>query len=280
MVRGLYTGASGMVANLKSMDSIANNLSNVNTIGYKKDNTIFKSFPEMLIRRFNDNGVHKFPLGSWDSRPVVGKLGTGVEVNEVFTNLEQSGVKKTENKLDLALDGKGFFVIKTDTGEKFTRNGEFTIDKNNFLVTKRGEKVLGENGYIKLKTNNFTINSKGEIYLNKEIDKQKFVQMNENAWDKTNFVDTLKLVDFKKSRYLKKVGNSFFTKNDLTGEPILLNKGNTKVLSGSLETSNVNPVKQMVKMIEVQRSYEANQKTIKSHDELLSKLINEMGSVR
>ncbi len=147
MIRGFYTGAAGMLSQTTRMEVIANNLANVNKTGYNKDGTIFKRFIEMLLRRVNDSGVVKFPLGSYDKMPYVGKIGTGVEVNEVFTDHTQGAVQQTENQFDLALEGKGFFVIETDNGLRYSRNGSFLIDKDNYLVTKDGFKVMGEKGY-------------------------------------------------------------------------------------------------------------------------------------
>ena len=81
MLRGIYTGASGMVVQMHAMDAIANNLANVDTTGYKRDDAVMKAFPQLLIRRLGDNGVYKFPFGSIDTGPVVGQLGTGAELN-------------------------------------------------------------------------------------------------------------------------------------------------------------------------------------------------------
>ncbi|MDH4128368.1 MAG: flagellar hook-basal body protein, partial [Spirochaetota bacterium] len=134
MVRGLYTGVSGMLSEWHRMDVVANNLANLNTTGFKRDDAIFKSFPEMLIRRLDDNGVVKVPNGSYDIAPFVGKMGTGVELNEVYTRHEQGIIRNTGNDFDLALDGKGYFVVKTDRGDRYTRNGSFLIDKDGFLV--------------------------------------------------------------------------------------------------------------------------------------------------
>ena len=77
MIRGLYTGASGMVVQQNRLDEIANNLANVDLTGYKKDTAIEKAFPELLIRRMSDDGVYRFPMGSVDTTPIVGRLGTG-----------------------------------------------------------------------------------------------------------------------------------------------------------------------------------------------------------
>nr|MBP8179321.1 flagellar hook-basal body complex protein [Spirochaetota bacterium] len=108
MVRGLYTGASGMIAQEARLDAIANNLANVDKAAYKKDLTLFKAFPDMIIRRLNDDGLGITPAGSYDTMPFVGKLGTGVEVNEVYTIYEQGSLMRTENPFDMAMEGNGF----------------------------------------------------------------------------------------------------------------------------------------------------------------------------
>ena len=117
----MYTGSAGMVAQMHRMDILSNNLANVDLNGYKRDTAIHKSFPELLIRRANDNGVYKFPFGSADMFPVVGKLGTGVELNESYTDFTQGAMKETGNSFDLALEGEGFFVVQTPQGERYTR---------------------------------------------------------------------------------------------------------------------------------------------------------------
>jgi flagellar basal-body rod protein FlgF len=143
MIRGLYTGASGMIAQMGRINVLSNNLANVDTTSYKRDTTIMKSFPEMLIHRINDDGVREIPIGSYDLMPVIGKMGTGVEINEVFTNFTQGSFRQTENDFDLALEGEGFFSVQTEDGERYTRNGSFLIDRDGYLVTKDGFRVLG-----------------------------------------------------------------------------------------------------------------------------------------
>ncbi len=166
MLRGIYTGASGMQAQQHRMDALANNLANVDVTGYKRDTSIQKSFPEMLIRRFADDGVHPFPLGSVDVAPIVGKVGSGVEYNESFTVFSQGSLKQTENPFDMALEDEGFFTIQTNHGERYSRNGSFILGKEGFLLTKEGYKVLGENGPIQIKANNFTIDEEGRVFQN------------------------------------------------------------------------------------------------------------------
>ena len=163
MIRGLYTGASGMIAQEARMNTVSNNLANVDKTAYKKDSAIFKAFPDMIIRRINESGLGITPAGSYDTMPYVGKLGTGVELNEVFTDFAQGSLQRTENNFDLALEGKGFFTVLTETGEKYTRDGSFTINQDGVLMTHNGNPVLGENGIIVVQKNNFIVNERGEV---------------------------------------------------------------------------------------------------------------------
>jgi len=282
VVRGLFTGASGMVVQMDRMDEIANNLANVDLTGYKKDTAIQKAFPEMLMHRLNDDGVHVFPVGSVDTTPLVGKLGTGVETNEVFTNFSQGAMKQTENDFDMALEGPGFLVVQTPLGERMTRNGSFVLNSDGYLVTSSGDYVMGENGPIKLKKNNFVVDQDGVVWQNATFaaDDKRLVSQAENTWDNLQRVDRLQIVDVKRDRYLQKQGNSYWQSTDASGPPDILPAGaRPKVRQGFLEGSNVNPVQEMVEMIEVNRAYDANQKTVQTEDALIGKLWNEVVKV-
>ncbi len=279
MIRGLYTGASGMTAQMQRMDALANNLANVDTTGYKRDQPVHKAFPELLLRRMNADGVIQFPLGSVDVAPVVGKLGTGVELNELYTDFTQGSLKETTNPFDLALDGKGFFSVETPRGERYTRNGSFHLGPEGLLVTKEGLPVLGENGYIRIKKNNFLIDQEGNVYQNGRFSEnpQRLVSMNENEWEETELVDRLKVVDMQRTRYLKKQGSSLWRTTEESGEAENLGvPERPKVLQGFLETANVNPVTEMVQIIEVNRTYEANQRMIQTQDNLTGRLLNDV----
>ncbi|AHC14815.1 Flagellar basal-body rod protein FlgF [Salinispira pacifica] len=279
----MYTGAAGMIVQQHTMDAISNNLANVDTTAYKEDVSVHKAFPELMLRRMNTE-ITQLPisrtaphLGSVDRAPVVGKLGTGVEQNEVFTVFEQGSMKQTGNSFDLALEGDGFFVVQTPYGERLTRNGSFHLGPEGLLVTKEGYPVLGENGPIRAKANNFIVDQDGRVFHNERFadDPERLVSQTENEWDETVQVDTLRMVDVDSSRYLKKMGSSLYRTTWESGDAYTLQDSRPKVRQGFLETSNVNPVKQMVKMIEVNRAYEANQKVIQSHDQASDKLINQ-----
>lgn len=257
MIRGWYTGASGMNAQQNRLDAISNNLANVDTAGYKRDITVTKSFPELLIRRTNLDGVFKVPDGSIDEAPIIGTLGLGVETNENYIDFSQGSFKITNTKTDVAFGGKGFYVIDTPMGERYTRNGNFHIGKEGLLLTKDGYPVLGEKGYIHVEDDKFKINQDGVIFSEETSEE----------------IDRFKVVRFDNERYLQKVGNSFYSTNEIAG-PAHIAEGEERpqFLQGYTETSNVNVVNEMVQMIEVNRAYEASQKTITTEDSMMGTL--------
>ena len=282
MIRGWYTAASGMRAQQWRLDAVANNLANVDTDGYKRDQAAFKAFPELLLRRMNDDGVYHHPFGSGDAAPIIGRLGTGVELNELFTSFEQGSFKETENDFDLAMDGKGFFTVATPWGERYTRNGSFILGKEGYLETKEGYPVLGENGPIRIKANNFKVDKDGTVWINAEYadDPEIMVSREDNTWGQIVLLDTLKIVEFDVERYLEKQGSSLYRNTDTSGPAMIMDQGQRpRVLQGFTEAANVEPVREMVQMIEVNRAYEANQKVIQTHDSLLGVLINQVAKV-
>lgn len=262
------------------LDALANNLANVDTDSYKRDTAIHKSFPELLLRRLNDDGVYQHPFGSGDAAPIIGKIGLGVESNEVFTSFEQGPLKETESDYDIALDGQGFLAVHTERGERYTRNGSFQLGKEGYLETKEGLPVLGEEGPIMIKANNFLIDKQGRIWVNAEFhdgDPSRMVSRENNPWGEAVHLDTLKIVEFENDRYLAKQGSSLYRDTEISGPAQLMDIENRpKVVQGFVEGSNVNAVLEMVRMIEVNRAYEANQKTIQSVDGMLGKLLNEV----
>ncbi|MCL2880631.1 MAG: flagellar basal-body rod protein FlgF [Treponema sp.] len=283
MIRGWYTGASGMRAQQWRLDAVANNLANVDTDAYKRDVAAFKAFPELLIRRQDDDGVYKQPFGSADAAPIVGKMGMGVELNELYTSFDQGAMKETQSDFDLALDGKGFFAVSTPWGERYTRNGSFQLGKEGYLETKEGYPVLGENGPIRVKANNFQIDKDGKVWINAEYadDPNIMVSKENNTWAQTALLDKLKVVDFDLDRYLEKQGTSLYKESPTSGPAAVIDDGKRpRVIQGFVEASNVDPVVEMVQMIEVNRAYEANQKVIQTEDSALGVLLNQVAKVQ
>lgn len=257
MIRGWYIGSSGMNAQQTRLDAISNNLANADTTGFKRDIAVSKSFPELLMRRMGDDGVYETPFGSADVAPIIGKIGLGVETNELYTDFEQGSFKQTSTHTDMALSGEGFFAVETPSGERYTRNGNFLVGKEGILVTKEGYPVLGEKGYIQVADDRFTVNQDGMVYSENDM----------------QLIDRFKIVRFDNERYLQKMGSSLYKDTDITG-PAYIAEGKERpvVMQSYVETSNVNVVNEMVSMIEVNRAYEANQKTIQAQDTMMSTL--------
>lgn len=259
MIRGLYTAASGMLAEARRNDVIANNLANVDTTGFKKDTTVIRSFEEMLLRRFNDP-VELPPKGRRvDLRPIIGPLGVGAGVDDIATDFVAGPQAFTQNPLDLALEGDGFFTVLTPRGERYTRNGAFYLNGEGVLVTSEGYPVLGENGLITLREGEATIDRSGQISLGGAP------------------VDRLRIVEFADLRGLRKEGDSLWVATPIAGPP--MQSADAVVKQGYREKSNVNVIREMVEMIAAVRAYEANQKAVQAHDELMAKAVNQVGSV-
>ncbi|HWI54830.1 MAG TPA: flagellar basal-body rod protein FlgF [Desulfobacteria bacterium] len=246
MIRGLYTSASGMMAEMVRNDVTANNMANVNTTGYKKDSALFMAFPEVLISRINDDKKTDFR-----KPPVIGSLGTGAIVDEVVTDHDQGQLRETSNPFDLAISGDGYFVVQNPNGTFFTRNGSFTQDSRGYLVNSKGDYLMGDSGPVRVgNADNVTIDESGNIF---------------ESGDKTG---AIRLVNVPDQTTLVKTGDSLFNGAEafvgITGQ----------VKQRFLENSNVNVINEMVNMITIQRAYEANQKVITAHDQTLGQAMD------
>lgn len=261
MIRGLYTCASGMLAEMARTDVISNNLANVGTFGFKKDRAVFRAFPEMNIHRFDDPAVTGTGLGR-AAVPFIGVLGTGASVDQTYVDFTQGEFITTSNPLDLAIKDevpgeKSFFQVQAPNGEFFyTRDGSFTINEEGFLVTKEGLYVMGEGGPINLGGGTkIVVNTEGEIYMDGRI------------------IDRLRVIAFPQNAFFEKIGDNLFR---VQGQP---SESNAQIIQGALERSNVNAVSEMVNLISAFRSYEANQRMITAHDETLAKAVSEIARI-
>ncbi len=256
MIRGLYTSGWGMLALEKKMDVISNNMANVSTTGFKKDTVVYESFPDALYKRIYDTKSNLNPSGN------VGTLQLGSDVGEIYTYFNQGQLVNTNNNTDLAITGanSAFFTV-TGTDEEgnsmeyFTRDGSFVVDKDNVLRTKDGYAVAGQDGPVVIGSGDFAIDEDGSVIQNGEI------------------LDRLLIKQFDNTETLRKFGSNMLESTDDTTEQ----EFSGVVRQGHLEQSNVTIVKEMVNMITVTRSYEANQKIITSIDTTLDKAVNEVG---
>lgn len=245
MIRGIYTSASGMLAETTRADIIANNLANGNTAGYKKDIALSKDFASLLIRRINDGR----------EAPEIGTLGIGAMIDEIATIHTVGSVRPTDNPLDFAIEGKGFFAVETTAGIRYTRNGSFTRSAQGELVTNEGHRVLGRNGAIRLPEGKLSVDETGRM----TVDGVEVGQLRVN--------------EFANESQLVKEGGSLYR------APGNGRAATGRVVQGCLEASNVNIISEMVNMITGYRAYEVNSKTIQTHDQLLDKAVNEVGRV-
>jgi flagellar basal-body rod protein FlgF len=257
MVRGLYTAYTGMINQQKRLDTVTNNLANASTTGFKREGLTSKSFDQMLTVKLNDLSVPYLNEG-------IGKMSLGVKIGENYTDYSQGSFKETGNTYDLALAGKGFFTIsytdkKGNTSEKYTRDGEFTMDSEGYLRTLEGDYVQGEGGNIMIpvETSEVSIRDNGDIYADGE------------------YVDSLRIVDFEDYNNIEKFGENLYNVVDGATET----ESTAAVKQGYLEMSNINVVKEMVEMITISRAYESNQKLIQTEDDMLDKSVNQVGKV-
>ena len=245
MNSGMYSAVSGNIASMQRMDVITNNLANINTAGFKKDRMIFDS---MLNSAKNPTPT----TGTLTDAPVLS--GFTIE-----TDYSTGPLKQTGNPLDLSLDGDGFFVVNTPQGKAYTRQGNFHLDGSGKVVTADGYEVQGNGGPITIKGGSIEIDNKGGVFVD------------------GSQVGTLGIVDFPKPYQLQKSGSTLFIPDGpgSTEQPVT----NTSVRQGAIEESNVQPLQEMVNLIETTRFYENCVKTIQSYDEMANKAANELGKV-
>lgn len=259
MIRGLYTSGWSMLAIQKKMDIVSNNIANVNTAGFKKDTMVFESFPDLLTKRINDTASNLNPSG------IIGGMRLGSDVGEVYTYFNQGQLTSTGSKMDMAIrdsDSAFFSVLVPDANgnqkEYYTRDGSFIISAGNKLTTKDGYAVEGQNGPIVLDGGDFSVETDGRITQNGQV------------------VDKLLIKQFSDTKTLRKFGDNLLESTEGTQTADFTGT----VQQGFLEQSNVNVVREMVDMITVMRSYEANQKVLQAQDSTLDKAVNEVGSMR
>lgn len=284
MLRGLYTAAAGMTAQQRRHDAVTNNISNINTPGYKQSNAVTRSFPEMMIAM--TEGHNKTPIG---------RLNTGVFAEEslsvqlqgdlmqtnrssdfaIMSDIELPGVAFDESGKSVSEDGEvtyqpqAFFTVQDPSGETtYTRGGRFTVDDQGYLTTSDGSQVLGQNG--------------APIQLSPD-----------QSMDKLTVTSDFRLVDplsgqqvgqFMLSRIdnpnnLVRVGNGRFALQGDEQAQVVGAEDRVELRQGYLERSNVDSAQSMVDLMSAMRAYEANQKVIQFYDKSLDKAVNEVGRV-
>ncbi|WP_425447997.1 flagellar basal-body rod protein FlgG [Dethiothermospora halolimnae] len=262
MNRSLWTAASGMRGQQLNIDTISNNLANVNTTSYKKQRVEFKDLLYSTIKRTN--------LNDNQGRPVNLEVGHGVMPVATTKDFANGSPVETQNPLDVAIDGGGFFAVATPNEEiRFTRDGSFKLsvdDGERILTTSEGYYILTEDEDV------ITV-EEGMTDLN--VDQLGNVTAR-NEDGEIEELGRLAIIDFPNPQGLLSDGSNLYKTTEATGEPIFVeaDQMKSKVLQGYLESSNVQIVEEMVKMITAQRAYEINSKSIQTTDEMMQQANN------
>lgn len=265
----MYTAVSGAMAQSLKLDTIANNIANVNTPGFKRDQQVFNEYLTANEKPPSVIQVPRVPASIESFYDMQGGDKSFVDSKGTFTDFSQGSLKHSGNPLDVAIDGEGFFEVSTPSGVRLTRAGNFTLNGQGELVTKEGHKVLlfgGEGAdpnsrMIRVSGQNpVSITDRGEVY------------------DGTQLVGQLSLMKVLNRDCLKKVGGSMYDfKPNMT--PQLENVKVPSLKQGFVEMSNVNIVQEMTDMITTNRLFESTQRAISAYDGMADKLVNVVGKV-
>ena len=248
-----------MVNEQNRMDIMTNNLANASTVGYKKEGSTSQSFNDVLTVKIKDQSV------GMRNAQKIGIKNPGVKIGENYTDYSQGSFRITDNTYDLALSGDGFFAIEFtnkagETDTKYTRAGQFTLNKDGYLVTEEGDYVLDtQNRRIRLNT-----------LIDSQITEDGTIYQNNRA------VARIQVTDFADYNYLEKYGETYY--QPIEGARTIA--ANAQVKSGYLEMANVQIVSEMVNLISITRAYESNQKVIQTIDGSLDVAVNQIGKLQ
>jgi flagellar basal-body rod protein FlgG len=255
----MWIAKTGLDAQQTRMSVISNNLANVNTTGFKRGRAVFQDLLYQNVRQAGAQSSQDTQLPSGLS------LGTGVRTVATEKLFTQGNVVQTSNSLDLAIEGRGFFQILLPDGTlAYTRDGSFQLDNNGQMVTSTGY-VLQPG--ITLPANVLSVN----------VGEDGVVSVTTQGSSAPTQVGSLQLTDFINPAGLQAVGQNLFLETAASGSPQTGTPGLTglgRLVQGSLETSNVNTVEELVNMIETQRAYEMNSKAISTADQMLQYVNN------
>ena len=244
MSDGLYIAASGALARLHDLEIVSNNLANVDTVGFKRDRPTFEA---VLQSSLLGNGAE----------PIAGATGRSfTSVDGVSTDFGSGPTVSTGGALDVAIRGPGFFEVETPAGTRYTRSGSFQTSGDGMLVTAAGGEVAGEGGPLDSGGRTVGLLASGDL-----VD------------DRGASLGRLRVVDFDHPERLLKDGSGLFRAPDGV-TPVDLE--DFDLLPGSLEQSNVEPVRELAALVTLQRSFDAAMRTITSNDQITRQLIEEI----
>ncbi len=255
MMRGLYTAATGMNAQQTNIDMISNNLSNVNTTGFKKSRV---NFQDLMYQQTRQPGT---PNAQGAEIPVGTEIGHGTKLAATQKLFTPGSPQSTDNPLDLIIEGEGFFeVLKPDGSIAYTRDGSFRQDSDGRLVTADGHPLQPEI-FVPENATSVSITSDGTVSAQIAGEPEP------------NQLGQIELVNFSNPAGLNSTGRNLYTESVSSGQPMMGVPGEGgfgTISQGYLEMSNVKVVEEMVNMITAQRAYETNSRTIQAADDMLN----------
>lgn len=269
MMRSLWTAASGMTSQQMNVDTISNNLANVNTNGYKKERVEFKSLLYQTMERASLDESNK------GGKPVNLQVGLGVTPIVTSRDFTTGNLQRTDGTFDLAIEGRGFFVVdKGDGNLAYTRDGNFKLsvgDDETTLVTSEGYSVLNIDGE--------PITIPGDVIVDDinidTLGNLTYVDENKETQEISTSID---VVQFPNVQGLEAIGENLYVTTSASGEAVQESSGDinkiSKIVQGYIETSNVAAVQEMVNLIVAQRAYDLNSKSIQASDDMLQQANN------
>jgi len=252
----LRIGASGMMAQQRNVEVVANNLANMNTTGYQRRRS---EFHDLIYK----NSPRPDERGSRAGSQVPGGVqkGLGVDLMSVYRVTEQGSLKATDNTFDLAIQGRGYFQVQLPNGETgYTRDGTFQLDATGALVTQDGFQVLPGIS-VPVDAVDVSINAAGEVLVKQD------------GSDIPSNVGTIQIAIFPNEGGLRAEGNNLYTETAASGGAAAVTAGQNgsgAVLQGFVEVSNVNAVEEIAEMIRAQRAYDMNSKVIQTADQMMA----------
>ncbi|GKU76922.1 flagellar hook-basal body protein [Paenibacillus sp. L3-i20] len=287
MLRGLYTAASGMIAQQRRHDTVTNNISNIHTPGYKQNNAVTRSFPEMLLSMTGVENAKHTSIGRWTSGVFAEESlsihlqGDLTQTNQssdfaLISNIEVEGLAFDASGKAIGPDGEvtfqpqAFFTVQDPAGEiRYTRGGKFTVTGDGFLMTSDGSNVLGTNG--------------APIQLPAGVGLDSLVLTEDQRFTDANGTDIgvqlmISRIENPNNLVRQGNGNFRFAADDGEVRPTVAGE-RIEVRQGYVERSNVDPAQASVDLMSAVRAYEANQKVIQFYDQSLQKAVNEVGRI-
>lgn len=305
---GLWTAVSGGMAQSQNLDIIANNLANVNTTGFKKDQAVFKEYLTAVERPPSPAiDIPRTVFKDSDFYHTDGAEHAMVNVDRVHTDHAQGNLKVTNSPFDMAVDGQGFFAVQTASGVAYTRAGDFKLSSDGILVTTDGLPVLGlsqaaqtpmAQGRGPANVNPFvaagqagvpgqpaaqasagTQPSLVSISLRNQVEGGRKIHVTPEGeiYSDADLVGRLAVAEFVNPGKLQKTGSALFVNPDATNVPRVATS--SRIRQGFLESSNVNPVSELVELLKANRMFESNMKAIKAYNDMAGKEANEVGKL-